>query len=520
MEDSHIVHIYYRRTKSKKPNHKLHSNVSTFNMSSSSPPLTSYNPSTSNKSNWRTEKDSIGDVFVPNSALWGAQTQRSLQNFRIGTESRDRMPINLVHAFAVVKKAAAITNLSLGKLKQQQHDLIIQAADEVASGTLDVHFPLKIWQTGSGTQTNMNLNEVISNRANEIAGNARGTKIPVHPNDHVNMSQSSNDSFPTAMHISVAVATTHSLVPSVLGLRDTFVQLAQKYKDVVKTGRTHLMDATPLTLGQEFGGYAAQLSNGLRAIESALEDVYELALGGTAVGTGLNTHPEWAVKVAHTISKLTNLPFRTAPNKFEALAAHDALVGLSGALKRLAGSLMKIANDIRWYASGPRTGIGELVIPANEPGSSIMPGKVNPTQCEALTMVCVQVMGNDAAVGFAGSQGNFQLNVYKPVMVANVLHSISLLSGATASFDLNCIQGLLPVSDTIDTNMKNSLMLVTALNPFIGYDKASIVAKKAYKEGTTLREAILKLGYMTGDEFDKAVVPRDMTSPMKPKAKL
>jgi fumarate hydratase class II len=482
--------------------------------------LESFNSSTSNKANWRVEKDSIGDVYVPNAALWGAQTQRSLENFRIGTETRDRMPISLVHAFALVKKAAAITNMKLGKLGQPQHDLILKAADEVSSGALDAHFPLKIWQTGSGTQTNMNLNEVISNRANEIAGNARGTKTPVHPNDHVNMSQSSNDSFPTAMHIAVATAATHSLVPSVVGLRDTFVTLAQRYKDVVKTGRTHLMDATPLTLGQEFGGYAAQLANGVRAVESALEDVYELALGGTAVGTGLNTHPQWASSVSETIAKITGLPFRTAPNKFEALAAHDALVGLSGALKRLAGSLMKIANDVRWYASGPRTGIGELVIPANEPGSSIMPGKVNPTQCEALTMVCVQVMGNDAAVGFAGSQGNFQLNVYKPVMVANVLHSISLLSGATASFDVNCIQGLLPMTDTIDANMKNSLMLVTALNPYIGYDKASIVAKKAYKEGTTLRKAILKLGFMTGEEFDKAVVPRDMVSPMKPKAKL
>ena len=367
------------------------------------------------------------------------------------------------------------------------------------------------------------------------------------------MSQSSNDSFPTAMHIAVATAATRHLLPSVEGLRSTLSTLATKYQHVVKTGRTHLMDATPLTLGQEFGGYATQLSNGERAVKSALEDVYELALGGTAVGTGLNTHPDWAHKVAATIAALTSLPFRTAPNKFEALAAHDALVGLSGALKRLAGSLMKIANDVRWYASGPRTSIGELVIPANEPGSSIMPGKVNPTQCEAVTMVCVQVMGNDAAVGFAGSQGNFQLNVYKPVMVANVLHSISLLSGACASFDRNCVQGLTPVFDTIDYNMKNSLMLVTALNPFIGYDKASVVAKKAYKEGSTLREAVVALGYMTGTEFDQAVVrlycfflllngltlgesylmkistffvcsclqvPSDMVSPMKPKAKL
>ena len=483
-------------------------------------PLTPFDPHASDSSQWRIEKDSLGEVYVPNTALWGAQTQRSLENFRIGSETKDRMPINLVHAFALVKKAAAVTNLHLGKLGQQQHDLIVQASDEVASGALNQHFPLKVWQTGSGTQTNMNLNEVISNRANEIAGHARGTKTPVHPNDHVNMSQSSNDSFPTAMHISVATAVTQQLMPGVAGLRDTFVRLAQKYTSIVKTGRTHLMDATPLTLGQELGGYAAQLSNGMRAIEFALEDVYELALGGTAVGTGLNTHPEWAELVAANIATLTQLPFCTAPNKFEALAAHDALVGLSGALKRLAGSLMKIANDVRWYASGPRTSIGELLIPANEPGSSIMPGKVNPTQCEAVTMVCVQVMGNDAAVGFAGSQGNFQLNVYKPVMVANVLHSISLLSGACRSFDINCIQGLTPVTDTIDYNMKNSLMLVTALNPFIGYDKASIVAKKAHKEGTTLREAIVTLGYMTGEEFDDAVVPSDMVSPMKPKAKL
>jgi fumarate hydratase class II len=474
----------------------------------------------SNPHEWRIEKDSIGDVHVPKSALWGAQTQRSLENFRIGSETKDRMPIELVHSFALVKKAAAITNLKLGKLDNRVADLIIRAADEVASGSLNEHFPLKIWQTGSGTQTNMNLNEVISNRANELAGQARGTKKPVHPNDHVNMSQSSNDSFPTAMHISVATAISLNFLPNVAALRDTFVNLAQRYKNIVKTGRTHLMDATPLTLGQELGGYAAQLSNGIRAVEYALEDVYELALGGTAVGTGLNTHPDWATQVASTISSLTKLPFSTAHNKFEALAAHDALVGLSGALKRVAGSLMKIANDIRWYASGPRTGIGEFLIPANEPGSSIMPGKVNPTQCEAVTMVCVQVMGNDAAVGFAGSQGNFQLNVYKPVMVANVLHSISLLSDACNSFNKNCIMGLTPVKEIIDYNMKNSLMLVTALNPFIGYDKASIVAKKAYKEGSTLREAIVKLGYMTGEEFDKAVVPIDMVSPMKPKAKL
>ena len=346
------------------------------------------------------------------------------------------------------------------------------------------------------------------------------TQSPVHPNDHVNMSQSSNDSFPTAMHVAVANAATRVLIPSVCQLRDTLAAHAQAFAGIVKTGRTHLMDATPLTLGQEFGGYAAQLQNGVRAVEGSLEDVYELALGGTAVGTGLNTHPEWATKVAAAIADLTGLPFRTAPNKFEALAAHDALVGLSGALRRLAASIMKIANDIRWYASGPRCGFGELTLPANEPGSSIMPGKVNPTQCEAVTMVCVQVMGNDCAVGVAGSQGNFQLNVYKPIMVANVLHSISLLGNAAASFDVNCVRGLAPVRNVIEGNMKRSLMLVTALNPYIGYDKACIVAKKAYKEGSTLREAIVALGFMTGGEFDAAVVPGDMTRPTKPKASL
>lgn len=343
---------------------------------------------------------------------------------------------------------------------------------------------------------------------------------PVHPNDHVNMSQSSNDSFPTAMHVAVATAVKQLLVPSVCCLRDTFARHAQSFARIVKTGRTHLMDATPLTLGQEFGGYAAQLQNGLRAVEAALEDVFELALGGTAVGTGLNTHPDWAFQVSAAISKLTGLPFRTAPNKFEALAAHDALVGLSGSLRRLAASVMKIANDVRWYASGPRCGFGELTLPANEPGSSIMPGKVNPTQCEAITMVCVQVIGNDCAVGVAGSQGNFQLNVYKPIIVANVLHSIKLLGNGIASFDTKCVQGLSPVRKVIEDNMKRSLMLVTALNPYIGYDKASIVAKKAYKEGSTLREAIVALGYMTGDEFDAAVVPRDMTRPSKPKASM
>lgn len=399
-------------------------------------------------------------------------------------------------------------------MKADQRDLIVRAADEVASGKWDDHFPLVVWQTGSGTQTNMNVNEVISNRANEFVGSARGSKKPVHPNDHVNMSQSSNDSFPTAMHVALARSVTSCTLPAIRKLRDTFKAKAEAFASVIKIGRTHLMDATPVALGQEFSGYVSQLDHGIKAIENALPCVFEIALGGTAVGTGLNTHPEWAVKVASEIANATGLPFVTAPNKFEALSAHDSVVEMSGALRRVAVSLMKIANDIRWSASGPRCGFQELEIPANEPGSSIMPGKVNPTQCEAITMVCAQVIGNDTTIAVAGSQGNFQLNVYKPVMIFNALQSCRLIGDACTSFNTNCVVGIKPRKDTIDDNLRKSLMLVTALNQHIGYDKASKVAKKAYKENLTLRQAIQDLGYMTGEEFDKAVRPEKMISSM------
>ena len=458
----------------------------------------------------RIEIDSLGEVAVAADRYWGAQTQRSLENFRIGGE---RFPRELIRAFGLLKLAAARVNHALGKLPEQHLDLISTATEEVIEGQLDDHFPLVVWQTGSGTQTNMNVNEVISNRACELAGSERGTKTPIHPNDHVNMSQSSNDTFPTAMHIAAVEQVVHHLKGRVGALADTLEAKAKAYEDIIKIGRTHLMDATPVTVGQELSGYVTQLRNGLKAVDNALPHLCELALGGTAVGTGLNTHPEYADRVAAEIASLTGLPFTSAPNKFEALSAHDAVVEMSGALKRLAVSLMKIANDVRWSASGPRCGIGELRIPANEPGSSIMPGKVNPTQCEALTMVCVQVMGNDAAIGIAGSQGNFQLNVFKPVMIHNLLQSIRLLGDASESFRTNCAAGIEPSEADIERNLHGSLMLVTALNQHIGYDQAAKVAKKAYADGTTLREAIVELGYMSAEEFDAAVRPEEMVRP-------
>ncbi|KAM3113254.1 class II fumarate hydratase [Phormidesmis sp. 146-33] len=458
----------------------------------------------------RNETDSMGSIAVPNDRYWGAQTQRSLMYFAIG---QDVMPRELIRAFGILKKAAAIVNHDLGKLTQEQVDLIAQAADEVIAGKLDDHFPLSIWQTGSGTQTNMNANEVISNRAIELAGGELGSKKPIHPNDHVNMSQSSNDTFPTAMHIAAVETITQRLIPMIVKLRDALLDKSQAYDDIVKIGRTHLMDAVPLTLGQEFSGYVAQLNQAIRRIEANLPELYELAIGGTAVGTGLNTHPEFAARSAAEIAKLTHLPFVSAPNKFAVLAGHDAIVSTSGALKTLACALMKIANDLRWMGSGPRCGLGELILPANEPGSSIMPGKVNPTQCEAMTMVCVQVLGNDATIGFAGSQGNFELNVFKPVLIHNLLHSVRILCDACSSFTDHMIVGIEPNRDRIAQFLNDSLMLVTALNPKIGYDKAAQVAKKAYQENSTLREACIALEFLTGEEFDRFVRPEEMTHP-------
>jgi fumarate hydratase class II len=458
----------------------------------------------------RLESDSMGKIPVPNDRYYGAQTARSLIHFDIGT---DRIPLEVIHAFAVLKKACALVNQDLGKLKPELADLIVQAADEVCSGKLDDHFPLRVWQTGSGTQSNMNVNEVISNRAIEIAGGTLGSKKPVHPNDHVNMSQSSNDTFPGAMSIAAALETERTLVPAVRKLRDALDVKAKEFEPIVKIGRTHLMDATPLTLGQEFSGYVALLDADLKRINMVLPDLAELALGGSAVGTGLNTHPEFAARVATKIAELTDYPFVTAPNKFAALSAHDAIVMASGALKTLAASLMKIANDLRWLASGPRCGIGEISLPENEPGSSIMPGKVNPTQCEAMTMVAVQVMGNDAAIGFAGSQGNFELNVYKPVMIFNYLHSIRLLADSCRSMVDHCVVGIEPNLERISHFLNDSLMLVTALNQKIGYDKAAEIAKTAHKEHATLRATAIKLGYLTGEEFDAPVKPAEMTYP-------
>ncbi|PSB41917.1 class II fumarate hydratase [Cyanosarcina cf. burmensis CCALA 770] len=455
----------------------------------------------------RTETDSMGTIEVPSDRYWGAQTQRSLIYFAIGN---DTMPREMIRAIGVLKQAAAVVNQELGQLPEDKASLIVQAAEEVISGKLDDHFPLRIWQTGSGTQTNMNANEVIANRAIELAGGVLGSKKPIHPNDHVNMSQSSNDTFPTAMHIAAAEEIYHRLLPMVKKLRDALAAKSEEFQEIVKIGRTHLMDAVPLTLGQEFSGYIAQLDKDLNRIQAALPDLYELAIGGTAVGTGLNTHPEFADRVAAKISDRTQLPFISAPNKFAALAAHDAIVAASGTLKTLATSLMKIANDLRWLGSGPRCGLGELILPANEPGSSIMPGKVNPTQCEAMTMVCVQVIGNDTAIAVAGSQGNFELNVFKPVMIHNLLHSIRLLADACSSFTEHLVVGIEPNREQIQHFLTNSLMLVTALNPHIGYDRAAAVAKKAYSDRTTLRQACVELGYLTEAEFDRLVRPEKM----------
>ena len=458
----------------------------------------------------RIETDSMGPIEVPEDRYWGAQTARSLVHFPIGT---DTMPRPLIRGIGVLKEASARTNAELGKLDPKLADLIERAAREVTEGGLDDHFPLRIWQTGSGTQTNMNANEVIANRAIEMAGGELGSKSPVHPNDHVNMSQSSNDTFPTAMHIAAAEQIVHALLPSVRALREALAAKAEAYADVVKIGRTHLMDAVPLTLGQELSAYVAQLDADLERIDGGLPGLFELALGGTAVGTGLNTHPEFGERAAGHIAELTGLPFVSAPNKFAALAAHDALVHTSGTLRTLAVSLMKIADDVRWLGSGPRSGLAELVLPPNEPGSSIMPGKVNPTQCEAMIMVCIQVMGNDAAVAVAGSRGNLELNVCKPVIIHNVLHSIVLLTDACRTFRQFAVEGMEPDRERIQEHLSNSLMLVTALNPIIGYDKAAEVAKKAHKDKSTLRQAAVALGYLSGEEFDKAVRPEDMIHP-------
>jgi fumarate hydratase class II len=460
--------------------------------------------------NTRIESDSMGEIEVPADRYWGAQTQRSLHHFDIGVET---MPKPLIRGFGILKAASAAVNRDIGKLDESLAGLIEQAAGEVAQGELDDQFPLRIWQTGSGTQTNMNANEVISNRAIEISGGVMGSKDPVHPNDHVNMSQSSNDTFPTAMHIAVAEEIVFRLLRSVAALRDALEVRAVEFKDITKIGRTHLMDAVPLTLGQEFSGYVAQLTADIERIELTLPGLYELAAGGTAVGTGLNTHPEFGDRVAQQIADVTGLPFVTAPNKFAALAAHDALVFTHGALRTLAVSLMKIADDIRWLGSGPRSGLGELALPENEPGSSIMPGKVNPTQSEAMIMVGIQVLGNDMAVATAGSRGNLELNVCKPVIAYNVLQSVALMTDACRAFREFCVEGLQPDYEQIDQHLRSSLMLVTALNPIIGYDNAAKVAKKAHKERKTLREAALELELLTGEEFDAAVRPEEMTRP-------
>lgn len=458
---------------------------------------------------FRTEKDTMGAVQVPADKYWGAQTERSRNNFKIGKAGS--MPMDIVYGFAVLKKAAAYTNEELGVLDTNKRDLIAQVCDEIEAGKLNDHFPLVAWQTGSGTQSNMNVNEVIANRAHVLEGNVLGEgERTLLPNDDVNKSQSSNDTFPTGMHIAIYKKIIETTLPGIKQLRDTLVQKANDFDDVIKIGRTHFMDATPLSLGQEFSGYVAQLNQGTKALENALPHLAQLALGGTAVGTGINTPKGYAEKVAAYIAQFTGLPFVTAENKFEALAAHDALVETHGALRQLAVSLFKIGNDIRMMASGPRSGIGELIIPANEPGSSIMPGKVNPTQCEALTMVCTQVMGNDATVAFAGSQGHFELNVYKPVMALNVLESAELLGDACVSFDVNCAKGIQPNTAKVDELLKNSLMLVTALNPKIGYYKAAEIAGLAHKKNLTLKEAALETGYLTAEEFDEWVQPKNM----------
>ena len=459
---------------------------------------------------YRIETDSMGQIEVPEDKYYGAQTARSLVHFKIGG---DRFPREIIRALGILKKAAAMTNEELGILSSDKAALIIQAADEVIAGDLDEHFPLVVWQTGSGTQTNMNANEVIANRAIELTGGEMGSKDPIHPNDDVNKAQSSNDTFPTAMHIAAGEQMTKKLILAVEALKDTLAAKAKDFETIIKIGRTHLMDAVPLTLGQEFSGYAQQLENGIARVKMSLDGIYELALGGTAVGTGLNTHPDFADKAAARIADMTGLPFRSAPNKFEALAAHDAVVFASGAVKTLAASLMKIANDIRMLASGPRCGVGELLIPENEPGSSIMPGKVNPTQSEAMTMVCAQVMGNDVAVNIGGATGHFELNVFKPVMIFNLLNSVRLLADACVSFNEHCAVGIEPNRPAIDAYLQNSLMLVTALNPVIGYDNAAKVAKKAFSDGGTLRDAALALDLLTGEEFDAAVKPENMIGP-------
>ena len=460
----------------------------------------------------RTETDSIGSVEVPSDKYYGAQTQRSLDNFKIGGERFQR---EFIRAYGIVKKAAASVNHRLSNLDEKILKAIHKASDEVISGSLDDHFPLVVWQTGSGTQTNMNFNEVIANRAIEILDGRLGSKDPVHPNDHVNMSQSTNDTFPTAINIAAVETVCHQLIPAVKKLRKSMDAKSNEFKSIIKLGRTHLQDATPLSLGQEFSGYVSALDHGIKRLHTALDHCKELAMGGTAVGTGINSTSGFSQAVADEISSLTGIDFRTAENKFEALGGQDSIVELSGSLKVLAGSLFKIANDLRWLSSGPRSGIGEIILPTNEPGSSIMPGKVNPTQCEAMTMLCTQVMGNDTTITFAGSSGNFELNVYRPVIAYNILQSIRLLSDGCDSFRKNAVDGIEANLERINHNLYNSLMLVTALNPHIGYDKASEVAKKAYKENTTLRDAIEKLGYMTADDFDKLVKPEDMINPRK-----
>ncbi|MFL3014724.1 MAG: class II fumarate hydratase [Candidatus Neomarinimicrobiota bacterium] len=460
----------------------------------------------------RTETDSIGSVEVPSDKYYGAQTQRSLDNFKIGGERFQR---EFIRAYGIVKKAAASVNHRFGNLDETILKAIHKASDEVISGSLDNHFPLVVWQTGSGTQTNMNFNEVIANRAIEILDGSLGSKDPVHPNDHVNMSQSTNDTFPTAINIAAVETVCHQLIPAVKKLRKSMDAKSNEFKSIIKLGRTHLQDATPLSLGQEFSGYVSALDHGIKRLNTALDHCKELAMGGTAVGTGINSTSGFSQAVADEISSLTGIDFRTAENKFEALGGQDSIVELSGSLKVLAGSLFKIANDLRWLSSGPRSGIGEIILPTNEPGSSIMPGKVNPTQCEAMTMLCTQIMGNDTTITIAGSSGNFELNVYRPVIAYNILQSIRLLSDGCDSFRKNAVDGIEANLERINHNLYNSLMLVTALNPHIGYDKASEVAKKAYKENTTLRDAIEKLGYMTADDFDRLVKPEDMINPSK-----
>ena len=459
---------------------------------------------------FRMESDSMGSIKVPTDKYYGAQTARSLMNFKIGGE---RFPAELIRALAIVKKAAALTNHELGTLPKEKLDLILQAAEEVIEGKLNDHFPLVVWQTGSGTQTNMNVNEVISNRAIEISGGAMGSKKPIHPNDDVNKAQSTNDAFPTSIHVAAVEEIHRRLIPMVTKLRDALDEKAKAFRNIIKIGRTHLMDATPLTLGQEFSGYAHQLTRGLERVNDSLKRLYEIPLGGTAVGTGLNTHPDYAVKVAAKISDLTGKPFITADNKFEAMAGKDALVEMHGILKTLAVSLIKISNDIRWLGSGPRCGIGEISLPENEPGSSIMPGKVNPTQSEAMTMVCAQVFGNDVTVNFAGASGNFELNVFMPVIAFNVLQSIKLLADACESFTDNCVVGIEANEANIKKHLENSLMLVTSLNPVIGYDNAAKVAKKAHKENKTLKEAVIELGLLTSEKFDEVVRPEKMIGP-------